>query len=172
MADHGLQFAMSLHQMSDELNELATNMERGRKTWKQNGMSAEKRVLDAESMAEKAKLKYDSLAEQYDRVKTGDKQSGKFGLKGHKTAAQHEEELLKKVQNADSDYSSKVQSAQSARKELVSTLRPQAVRALQDLISECDSGLALQMQKFGKDAPSVCHFFFLDISNFFLSFSY
>ncbi|KAJ5816792.1 hypothetical protein N7447_009025 [Penicillium robsamsonii] len=148
MVDHGLQFAVSLHQMSDDLHELAANIERGRKQWKQTGLAAEKRVVDAESLAEKAKAKYESLAEQYDRVRTGDKQGGKFGLKGHKSAAQHEEELLRKVQNADSDYGSKVQGAQAARQELVSTHRPQAVHNLQQLIAECDSGLTLQQQKF------------------------
>ncbi|RAK76699.1 putative Rho GTPase activator (Rgd1) [Aspergillus fijiensis CBS 313.89] len=148
MADHGLQFAVSLQQMADDLNELATNIERGRKQWKQTGLTAEKRVLEAEASAEKAKAKYVSLAEQLDRVKTGDRQGGKFGLKGHKSSAQHEEELLRKVQNADSDYSAKVQAAQTARQELVSTHRPTAVMNIQKLISECDSGLALQLQKF------------------------
>lgn len=149
MADHGLQFALSLQQMSDDLNELAANMERGRKHWKQNGLNAEKRVQDAESMAEKAKAKYNSLAEQYDRARTGDAQPGKFGLKGHKSAAQHEQDLLRKVQHSDSEYASKVQTAQGLKNELMSTLRPQAVRALQDLVAEGDSGLSLQMQKFG-----------------------
>lgn len=149
MADHGQQFAVSLQQMADDLHELSSNIERGRKQWKQTGLSAEKRVVEAETAAEKAKAKYDSLAEQHDRVKTGDKQGGKFGLKGPKSAAQHEEELLRKVQNADGDYASKVQAAQAARQELVSTHRPQAVFNIQQLIAECDSGLSLQLQKFG-----------------------
>lgn len=153
MADHGSQFAVSLQQMSDDLHELATNIERGRKQWKQTGLAAEKKVADAEALAEKAKAKYDSLAEQYDRVRTGDKQGGKFGLKGHKSAAQHEEDLLRKVQNADSDYSAKVTAAQTARQELVSTHRPQAADNLQQLISECDAGLTLQQQKFGEWSP-------------------
>ncbi|KAK2758064.1 hypothetical protein FQN54_004471 [Arachnomyces sp. PD_36] len=149
MADHGLQFSASLQQMSDDLAELAASMERGRKNWKQVGLTAEKRVSDAEALAEKAKHKYDSLAEQYDRTRTGDRQtSGKFGLKGPKSAAQQEEEALRKVQNADADYAAKVTSAQSQRQELLNTHRPQAIRALQDLISECDAGLTLQLQKF------------------------
>ncbi|PGH09512.1 hypothetical protein GX51_00617 [Blastomyces parvus] len=148
MADHGLQFALSLQQMSDDLNELAANLERGRKHWKQNGLNAEKRVQDAESMAEKAKAKYNSLAEQYDRARTGDTQHAKFGLKGPKSAAQHEQDLLRKVQHSDSEYASKVQAAQGMKNELVSSMRPQAVRALQDLIAEGDSGLSLQVQKF------------------------
>ncbi|KAL3472651.1 hypothetical protein BJX99DRAFT_211608 [Aspergillus californicus] len=149
MADHGLQFAASLQQMADNLNELAGNIERGRKQWKHEGLNAEKKVMDAETLSEKAKAKYDSLAEQYDRVKTGEKQGGKFGFKGTKSAAQQEEDLLRKVQAADSDYATKVQAAQAARQELISTHRPQAVHNIQQLITECDSGLALQMQKFG-----------------------
>ena len=150
MADNGIQFALSLHQMHEDLQELAADKERGRKQWKQMGLSAEKRVQDAETAMEKAKTKYDSYAEDYDRARTGDKQSGRvFGLKGPKSAAQVEEDLNKKVQAADSDYSSKVQTAQSLRQELITTSRPQAVKALQDIINECDSGLTLQMQKFG-----------------------
>ena len=150
MADNGVQFALSLHQMHEDLHDLAANMERGRKHWKQNGLSAEKRVQESEALMEKAKSKYDSLAEDYDRARTGDKQSGRvFGLKGPKSAAQHEEDLHRKVQQADSDYSTRVQTAKSQRQELISTQRPQAIKALQDLINECDSGLTLQLQKFG-----------------------
>ena len=102
-------------------------------------------------MMEKAKAKYDGRAEDYDRARTGDKQSGRvFGLKGPKSAAQHEEDLNRKVQAADADYQSKVQLARNQRQELLSTLRPQAVKAILDLIRECDSGLTLQLQKFGR----------------------
>ena len=150
MADHGLQFAQSLHQMHDELTEVTANSERGRKHWKQVGMSAEKRMQDAETSMEKAKAKYDSLAEDYDRARTGDRQSGKkFGLKGPRSAAQLEEDLQRKVQAADSDYASKVQTANGQRQELRTYVRPQAVKALQDLIRECDSALTMQMQKYG-----------------------
>lgn len=154
MADNGVQFALSLHQMHEDLQELTVEKERGRKLWKQNGLSAEKRVQDSEGAMEKAKSKYNSLAEDYDRARTGDKQSGRFGLKGPKSAAQVEEDLNRKMQTADSDYAAKVQSAQSLRQELVSTLRPQTIQALEQLIGECDSGLTLQMQKFGMWFPS------------------
>ncbi|KAI9848533.1 MAG: hypothetical protein M1837_007202 [Sclerophora amabilis] len=149
MADNGMQFAQSLHQMHDDLVEMTNTMEKGRKHWKQSGMSAEKRVQDSEQMMEKAKTKYDTLAEDYDRARTGDRQTGmKFGLKGPKSAAQHEEDLHRKVQAADTDYASKVQAASGQRQELLSTLRPQAAKSLQDLIKECDSALTLQLQKF------------------------
>lgn len=148
MADHGIQFANALYAMSEELHELATNTERGRKHWKQTGLNAEKRFQDAEAAMEKAKSKYNSLAEQYDRARTGEKQPGRFGLKGTKSAVQQEEDLLRKLEAADGDYAAKVQAAQSTQHELLTTLRPQTVNALQELIREIDAGLSVQMQKF------------------------
>ncbi|KFZ20727.1 hypothetical protein V502_03006, partial [Pseudogymnoascus sp. VKM F-4520 (FW-2644)] len=149
MADNGEQFASSLYQMHNDMIEMAANVERGRKHWKTTGLSAEQRLVDAEAAMRKSKAKYDTLAEDYDRARTGDRQATKkFGLKGPKSAAQHEEDLLRKAQAADADYAAKVQAAQSVRHEHLSRGRPEAVKGLQDLINECDSALALQMQKF------------------------
>jgi hypothetical protein len=151
MADNGAQFAISLHQMHDDLQELAINMERGRKHWKATGLTAEQRAADMEAAMRKSKAKYDSLAEDLDRAKTGERQATKkFGLKGPKSAQQQEEDLQRKLQAADQDYNAKVTAALSQRAELWSKQRPEAVRALNDLIRECDSALTLQMQKFGK----------------------
>ncbi|KAK4196175.1 putative Rho-GTPase-activating protein [Triangularia verruculosa] len=152
MADNGIQFAMSLHQMSEDLQELAAVAEKSRKGWKQNGLSAEHRVVELETAMRKSKAKYDSLAEEYDRARTGDttgRQGGKvFGFKSHKSGAQHEEDLLRKAQAADQDYQTKVQVAATERSELLSRTRPETVKALHDIVRECDSGLVLQMQKF------------------------
>lgn len=151
IADNGLQFGLTLHAMHENLQNLATKMDGSRRTWKHQGLAAEKKVHDAEALAEKAKAKYDQLAEDLDRVKTGDTGAGrKFGLKGPKSAAQHEEDLTRKLQAADQDYSSKVQTAQSYRNELVATTRPQAVTALLELIKEIDAALTMEMQKYGK----------------------
>lgn len=155
MAENGVQFASSLHQMHDDLIELATIAERNRKSWKANGLSAEQKVADMEQAMRKSKAKYDSLSEDYERAKQGEsRQTGKmFGaLKAHKSAAQHEEDLLKKVQAADQTYHGHVQALQNEKAQLESTTRPEAVKALQDLIRETDSGTSLQMQKFGEFA--------------------
>jgi hypothetical protein len=155
IADNGTQFGLALHAMHENLLQLANKMDGNRKTWKQQGLSAENKVQEAERLAEKAKAKYDQLSEDLDRVKTGDTGAGrKFGLKGPKSAAQHEEDLQRKTQAADQDYSSKVQTAQTSRKELVASTRPQAVAALLDLIKETDAALTMEMQKFGKFAVS------------------
>lgn len=159
MADNGMQYALSLHQMHEDLAELSRNIEGGRKHWKHEGLNAEKRATDAETAMDKAKAKYDSLAEDYDRARTGDaKSSRRLGLKGPKSAAQVEEDVLRKLHAADADYQQKVQAARTQREELLSTARPQAVKSLQELVVECDSGLALQLQKFGMSAPpNIAH---------------
>ncbi|KAI1824374.1 hypothetical protein F4861DRAFT_506608 [Xylaria intraflava] len=150
MAENSTQFALSLHQMYEDLLEVSTVAEKHRKSWKQNGLAAEQRLADIEAAMRKSKTKYDSLAEEYDRVRTGEAKQGPrvFGIKGHKSAAQHEEELLRKTQAADTDYMGKVQTYQSEKATMETTTRPEAVRALQELIKECDSGTTLQMQKF------------------------
>lgn len=149
MADNGMQFALSLHQMHEDLDVLSSNMERGRKQWKHDGLAAEKSASDAESAMQKAKTRYDSLAEDYDRAKTGDtKGSRRIGLKGPKSAEQYESDLLRKVEAADQDYKEKVRQAQTQREQLIKTDRPKAVKSLQELIRECDSALTLQLQKF------------------------
>jgi chromosome segregation ATPase len=160
MAENGIEFSKELHQMHDELMELAGVAERSRKSWKQNGLSAENKVAEMEQTMRKSKAKYDSLAEDYERVKTGEsRQSGKmFGLKGHKSAQQHEGELLKKVQAADSTYHGHVQSLQAEKAQLVSTTRPEAIRSLQDSIKEIDAGISLQMQKFGMSCSDDIHY--------------
>ncbi|KAI0111074.1 hypothetical protein GGR51DRAFT_557482 [Nemania sp. FL0031] len=150
MAENGSQFALSLHQMHEDLLEVAAVAEKHRKGWKQNGLSAEQRLVDIESAMRKSKAKYDALADEYDRVRTGESRQGPrvFGIKGPKSAAQQEEDLLRKTQAADSDYKSKVNSYQTEKATMESTTRPEAIRALQDLIRECDSGTTLQLQKF------------------------
>jgi Rho GTPase-activating protein RGD1 len=158
LADNGTQFGLALHAMHENLLQLATKMDGGRKMWKQQGLAAEQKVQDAERLAEKAKAKYDQLAEDLDRVKTGDTGAGrKFGLKGPKSAAQHEEDLQRKLQIADQDYATKVQTAQAARKDLIASARPSAVAALVDLIKEIDAALTMEMQKYGTSTDSITY---------------
>jgi hypothetical protein len=150
MAENGTQFRLNSQQMSEDLESMAHNAERDRKQLKHDAVQTEQRLQDAERALEKAKLKYDSLAENFDHARTGDKvHAGKFSLRP-KSAAQQEEDLQRKLGIADEDYQAKVQHAQQARQEVENTSRPQAVKSLLQLIQECDAGVTLQLQKFGK----------------------
>lgn len=150
MAENGTSFYLNAHQMSTDLEALAHDMERGRKHWKQTASASEQRVQEAERAHDRAKQKYDQLAEDYDRAKTGDKLSGRHFMLKTKSAAQQEEDLQRKVDVADGDYQTKVTNAQQVREEIEKTSRPQAISAMLQLIQECDSAVSLQLQKYGK----------------------
>jgi len=150
MSDNGTQFRLNSQQMSEDLEALAHEMERGRKQWKHEALQAEQRLQDAERALDKSKQKYDSLAVDYDHARTGEKVSGgKFSIRP-KSAAQQEEDLQRRVGIADEDYQAKVHNAQLVRQEVEKQSRPQAVRAILQLVQECDSAVTLQLQKFGE----------------------
>lgn len=146
MADVGNTYVAALHTMHDELSELAKSVEKSRKNIKESCLRNEKNTSEAEQLAEKAKAKYDSLCEDFERMRTGDPKS-KFGFKQSKTA-QHEEELHKKVTAAEAEYRQRVDSAKKLRNELINKLRPVSVKELKELVLECDSGISLQLQKY------------------------
>jgi len=146
LAENGVQLASALHTMAEELRDMAENSEKGRKHWKHTAMDAEKKVADAENAQQKAKDRYNTAAEQYERVRTGEKQGGKFGLK-NKSPAQLEESLKEKADMLDQDYASRTRVAQDERRDFGNTTRPQIVRALRDLIAECDAALAMHVAK-------------------------
>lgn len=75
-----------------------------------------------------------------------------------RTGAQVEEDLKNRVSTADQEYAKQVQATNALRQELLGAQRPQAVKALKDLIYECDAALTLQLQKFGIYYPHIIHF--------------
>jgi hypothetical protein len=151
LANNGFNFARTLHDMHNDLVELCDVAERHRKSWKVTGLSAEERVADFEQTTKKSKARYDALAEEYDRARTGDtRQGSKISIfKISKSMAQQEEELLRKVQGADQAYHGQAQALQSERKKLLGTTRPETVKALQELIVETDAVVSLHLHKYG-----------------------
>jgi Rho GTPase-activating protein RGD1 len=149
MGTHSQQFVLNLNTMSQDLMNLAGEKDKERKHWKQVGTNAEDKAREAERQLDKAKMKYDSLAEDYDHVKTGDKAAGRhFGIRSiGKSGDQREEDLHRRVKNADEDYQVKVQNAQQLRRDLETTTRPEVVGALQLIIREVDSATTMQLQK-------------------------
>lgn len=150
MAENGSHFAASLQQMHDDLVDAATAAERSRKTWKTNGLAAEQKVADLEQAMRKCRSKLDTLAEDYERVRTGEsRQTGKvLNAFKNKSAADQEMELKKKVEHADQNYRQAVETYRGEKQLLETTTRPDAVHQIRNHVRELDAGLGLQMQKF------------------------
>ena len=150
MVIHGSEFYSNLNQMQSSLTQLAEDIERRGKKKTESGLAFEQRVQDAERQVERAKAKYDSLANELNHEKRSPKSpsSLRITLRGPKSAGQFEEDLYHRVKVADEEYREKVVKAQKMRQELVSTRR-EVVRSLKSLISEIDTALTTKMQELG-----------------------
>lgn len=141
--DSSLAFVTALHSMHDELVDLSKSSHKTRKILKDSCFRNEKNLMDAEANAEKAKTRYYGLCEDMEKLK--DPSKTKF-FKA-KNTQQQEQELQTKINLAEQEYYSKVESAKTLRKDLVDTLRPHSAKDLENLIFECDSGISYQLQK-------------------------
>ncbi|EPS36815.1 hypothetical protein H072_9582 [Dactylellina haptotyla CBS 200.50] len=145
LADNGVAFAAALNTMSEELMELANNIDGGRKQWKQAANNSEKKGPDSYHAMEKAKLKVETIAKEYMQIRNGERPKH-FGIGGG--GRHHEEDARRKLDQADMDYMKQVEMTNRVHSDLFHNERPQTVKALRDLILECDAGLSLQLQKF------------------------
>jgi len=156
MADHDTEFSTNLNQIHSELTKMAEYTDSERRRIKQSGLAAERRVQDAERQMERAKARYDSLAQDYIHAKrSSNTSSRRFTFRGPKSTGQFEEELYRKVTVADEEYEAKVVNAQQLRGELVSTLRPNTVNYLKMLIEDIDTCLTTQMQELATQQENI-----------------
>ncbi|KAF3315010.1 hypothetical protein TWF173_004224 [Orbilia oligospora] len=143
LADNGVAFAAALNTMSEELTELSNNIEAGRKQWKNVVAGSEKKGPNSYHEMEKARGKVDSAAKEYENARNGSRSKGFLHNNRHP-----EEDSRKKLEMADMEYVRQVELTNKIHSDLFHAERPQSVKALRDLILECDAGLSLQLQKF------------------------
>ena len=143
VGDAGNNFIDSMHRIHDELLELVKSIDRQRKAAKEIALRNERNLIDAETQAERARVKYDQSCEDLEKSRQGDASKGKLGFK-----PKSEDELHKKMTVAEVDYQTKVDTALRMRRELVSKLRVDSVKTIQGLILECDQALNLQVLRY------------------------
>lgn len=119
-----------------------------RKSVKENSKRLEKDVSDAIHSAEKAQSRYNSLCQDWDKLRMTDPTKTKLTLRGSKTTKEQEEELLRKIDNADLEYKQKVDHSNSLRNTFITKERPRIVQELKDLILEIDTAMTIQLQKY------------------------
>ncbi|ODV84649.1 hypothetical protein CANARDRAFT_176867 [[Candida] arabinofermentans NRRL YB-2248] len=134
--------------MCEELSSLSSNFSRLRKLAKDDGQRKEKEVQDLIILAEKSKTRYNSLCSDLEKLRNSDQSQKKITLQGRKTGSQQEEDLIKKIQSADQDYSAKAYASQRAKNDMIKIHRPKLSQKLKNLILELDNALQLQLQKY------------------------
>ncbi|CCF57425.1 hypothetical protein KAFR_0C04350 [Kazachstania africana CBS 2517] len=141
-------YIRALQKMYDEISALLLTITKMRKTLKENSRRLEKDVSDAIHSAEKAQSRYNSLCQDWDKLRMSDPTKTKLTLRGSKTTREQEEELLRKIDIADLEYKQKVDHSNSLRNTFITKERPRIVLELKDLILELDTAMAIQVQKY------------------------
>ncbi|KAL6940147.1 hypothetical protein ACO0QE_004039 [Hanseniaspora vineae] len=141
-------YVIALQKMHDELNALLLTMSKARKQVKDHSRRLEKEVMEAIHQAEKAKSKYDSLCQDWSKLRMSDPTKTKLTLRGSKTTREQEEELQRKIDAADLEYKQRVDHATSLRNSFISRERPKIVIELKDMILEMDIAISIQLQKY------------------------
>lgn len=141
-------YVSALQKIYDELTALMLTITKTRKTVKERSRKLEKDVSDAIHSAEKAKSRYISLCQDWEKLRLTDPTKTKLTLRGSKTTKEQEEDLQRKIDNADLDYKQKVDHSTSLRNSFISKERPQIVAELKDLILETDTAISIQLQKY------------------------
>ncbi|GMM54789.1 GTPase-activating protein [Maudiozyma humilis] len=141
-------YLTALQKMYDEISALLLTITKMRKSVKEDSRRLEKDVVDAIHAAEKAKGRYISLCQDYEKVRMSDPSKTKLTLRGSRTTKEQEEDLLRKIDSADLEYKQRVDHSDSLRKNFLTKERPRIVQELKDLILELDTAMAIQLQKY------------------------
>ncbi|KAJ9474960.1 RHO GTPase-activating protein RGD1 [Pseudozyma hubeiensis] len=177
IAENHLRFASKLSEMSDELSNLSKEVDKSRKQAKDTGMRLEKNLQDAEAGVEKARGRFDTAAEDLERLlllksgestKSGDFQSsgggvssgkrtlgkaiGKGGLlfknKNPQQILKQEEEVRARTSTASDAFRREVLSTQGVRQEYFNLQLPRILRTLKENAEEIDNGTQYHLARY------------------------
>lgn len=165
ISENHFRFATKLTNISDDIASLVHDAEHNRKQARDLGFRLEKNLLEAESTADRARLRLDSATEDLDRVlliKAGDprandkrsigmpfsKGSSLFKSKNPQQMARNEDECRAKKGHAHDTLRSEAQTAQAKRQEYFQQQLPQILRAYKESLDELETGLQFQLMRY------------------------
>ncbi|CBQ69004.1 related to GTPase-activating protein beta-chimerin [Sporisorium reilianum SRZ2] len=178
LSDNRLRFASKLSEMSDELSNLAKEVDKSRKQARETGLRLEKNLQDAEAGVEKARGRFDTAAEDLERLlllksgestKSGEIQSsggggvssgkrtlgkaiGKSGLlfknKNPQQILKQEEEIRARTSSASDAFRREVLSTQGVRQEYFNLQLPRILRTLKENAEEIDNGTQYHLARY------------------------
>lgn len=178
LADNRLRFAAKLSEMSDELSNLAKEVDKSRKQARETGLRLEKNLQDAEAGVEKARGRFDTAAEDLERLlllksgesaKSGEIQSGsgsggssgkrtlgkaigKSGLlfknKNPQQILKQEEEIRARTSSASDAFRREVLNTQGVRQEYFNLQLPRILRTLKENAEEIDNGTQYHLARY------------------------
>ncbi|KAF9429459.1 hypothetical protein BGZ76_001270 [Entomortierella beljakovae] len=162
LGNNRLEFSRDLQVISEELSTIYKETDRSRKQFKEAGAKQERIVQEHEQNLEKAKQKYDSLTEEWERTilqKAADPTASKKTMtKGMsifrqpKSVSQlhrQEEEAKAKATLANEQYKSQLAKTNDTRQYYYSQTLPSILKNLKDTIDESDLSLQYYLMRYG-----------------------
>ncbi|KAJ3325873.1 hypothetical protein HDV06_002258 [Boothiomyces sp. JEL0866] len=168
-----LQFASSISEMADNIQVLYKNTERSRKQLKDGAARQHKELLDIEAGLEKARAKFESSSEDWERAQNPDAHISPFAKKSNNGQKENpflmlknriqqevkrprsEEEARHKASSANENYKMWLQKANVARQQYFQNHLPRYVRLLKETNADCDDGLQKYLVKYAKCVESL-----------------
>ncbi|CCV00241.1 unnamed protein product [Malassezia sympodialis ATCC 42132] len=173
VSENHFRFATKLTAISDDIAMLVRDAEQARRQHRDQGFRYEKALLDAEANVDKARARFDTAAEELERVmlvKQGDAaraadmtlgtlgnkrtlpmpfaKGSLFKNKNPQQILRHEEEFRLKKNNAHETLRGESQSTESVRQEYFQQQLPQILRAFKESLDEIDTGLQFQLMRY------------------------
>ncbi|CAG8574261.1 9732_t:CDS:10, partial [Acaulospora colombiana] len=161
IGENRVKFAAAIQEISEEVSMLYKETEKSRKNLKDSGQKYERGIQDAEQALEKAKVKYETHSEDWERIilqKNGDtvpntkpRTLTKVFSKQPKTPMQLiklEEDARNKAAIADDSYKYQLSLANTARHEYYDIHLPRIITALKDISDECDIGIQYHLARY------------------------
>ncbi|CDO68401.1 hypothetical protein BN946_scf184815.g48 [Trametes cinnabarina] len=184
MAENRIKFAARLNEMSEELMNLAKEVDKTRKATKDLATRYERALQESESITEKAKSRFDVTAEELERLllqKEGEplkdnamqsrspvngkrvigKAVAKGGLllkgKNPQNLQRQEDDIRARVSAASDAYRKAVTDTQTIRQEYFNFQLPRILRAFKECVDEIDLGTQYHLARYAFLCESIVH---------------
>ncbi|WFD35491.1 Rho GTPase-activating protein [Malassezia cuniculi] len=165
LSENRFRFCSKLTAISDDLAVLVRDAERARRQHREMGSRLEKNLLDAEASVERARSRFDTAAEDVERVviaknggdanDVGRRMLGKSFSKGNifksknpQQLIRHEDEFRSRKQSTHDALRKEANAAQEVREEYFSQHLPHVLRNLRETLNELDAGLQFQLLRY------------------------
>ncbi|KAG0380204.1 hypothetical protein BGX24_009632 [Mortierella sp. AD032] len=164
MGNNRLEFSRDLQVVSEELSAIYKETDRSRKQFKEAGAKQERVVQEHEQNLDKAKQKYDTLTEEWERAilqKSADPSAPKKTVtkgmtmsifrqpKSVKELNKQEEEARIKATAAHEQYKAQLAKTNDMRQFYFSNTLPSILKNLKDTIDESDLSLQYYLMRYG-----------------------
>ncbi|CAB5133239.1 unnamed protein product [Rhizophagus irregularis] len=161
IGENRVKFAAAIQEISEDVSVLYKETDKSRKNLKDSGHKHEKAIQESETALEKARGKYESHSEDWERTllqKNGDipttskpRTLTKVFSKQSKSPTQlvkMEEDARNKAEAANATYKQHLNSTNATRHDYYEVHLPRMITSLKDTADECDIGLQYHLARY------------------------